>query len=96
MILRSPSKDLFLLLSLALLNSVYSLDFDCHVTVDDQKYDLTSLSGEQILNRTRSTPPSTMVDSLRFDLCAELARIPYLPDDDQVSLDQGLVAMDQR
>ncbi|KAF8161113.1 autophagy-related protein 27 [Crassisporium funariophilum] len=58
--------------------------FDCHVTVDNTtKFDLTSLAGEHIVNRTRETPPSTMIDSLRFDLCADLKALDGLSEHDQ-------------
>lgn len=46
--------------------------FDCRVRTSDLTYDLTSLQGEYTVSRTRETPPSFMVDSVRFDLCADL------------------------
>ncbi|KAF9528460.1 autophagy-related protein 27 [Crepidotus variabilis] len=88
MIIRSLRTNLNLLLALGFFNScglVHALDFDCHVTVNDLKFDLTSMGGEHILNRTRSTPPTTMIDSLRFDLCADLKRMDYLSEHDQCS-----------
>lgn len=89
MILRSPSRELVALLSILLFSNspffIYSQsDFDCHITINDTKFDLTSLTGEHIVNRTRSTPPTTMIDSLRFDLCADLKRIDGLAEHDQV------------
>jgi len=47
------------------------------------KFDLTSLSGEHVINRTRETPPTTMVDSLRFNLCAGLEPQGNLPEQEQ-------------
>ncbi|KAH9485376.1 Autophagy-related protein 27 [Psilocybe cubensis] len=35
-------------------------------------FDLTSLGGVRTVTRTRDTPPTKVVDSLRFDLCEEL------------------------
>jgi len=45
--------------------------FDCHLNVGLLTYDLTTL-GEITVSRTRNTPPSMMVDSLRFNLCEDL------------------------
>jgi autophagy-related protein 27 len=58
--------------------------FDCLVTIEHFKFDLKSLAGEHVLNRTRETPPTTMVDSLRFNLCADLESQGDLPGQDQV------------
>jgi len=46
--------------------------FDCRVRTNDLTYDLTPLQGEHTVSRTRETPPSSWVDSVRFDLCADL------------------------
>ena len=46
--------------------------FNCRVRTSDLTYDLTSLQGEHTVFRTRDTPPSSWVDSVRFDLCADL------------------------
>jgi autophagy-related protein 27 len=58
--------------------------FDCHVEVGNVKYDLTALAGEHTLQRTRVTPPSTMIDTLRFDLCADLKLLDGVKEGDQV------------
>jgi hypothetical protein len=58
--------------------------FDCHLTVDSFKFDLTSLAGEHTLSRTRETPPSSMLDTVRFNLCADLARQTDIAEVDQV------------
>ena len=68
--------------------------FDCHVTVENLKFDLTSLIGEHVINRTRETPPTTMVDSLRFNLCADLEPQGDLPEQDQVRF--ALIPVDVR
>ena len=46
--------------------------FNCRVWTSDLTYDLTPLQGEHTVSRTRNTPPSSWVDSVRFDLCADL------------------------
>jgi len=46
--------------------------FNCHVRTNDLTYDLAPLQGEHTVSRTRETPPSSWVDSVRFDLCADL------------------------
>lgn len=61
-----------------------STSFDCHVTVDGVKFDLTSLAGEHIVNQTRNSPPSTTVQSLRFNLCDGLKKLEGFSDQDQV------------
>lgn len=46
--------------------------FNCRVRASDLTYDLTPLQGEHTVSRTRDTPPSSWIDSVRFDLCADL------------------------
>ncbi|TRM69964.1 autophagy-related protein 27 [Schizophyllum amplum] len=57
--------------------------FECHFTLEGTQYDLTLLGGEHSIARTRDLPPSTMVDTLRFDVCAELPRQEGVDDRDQ-------------
>ncbi len=90
MILRYSRQELIALLSILVLSNsslfVYSQsEFDCHITINDAKFDLTRLAGAHNVNRTRSTPPTTMIDSLRFDLCADLKQIDGLAEHDQVA-----------
>ena len=68
-------------LSLAFANLLFALGvtaqdgnnpFNCHVQTNDLTYDLIPLQGEHTVSRTRETPPSSWVDSIRFDLCADL------------------------
>lgn len=60
-------------------------DFDCKQTLEGSLYDFTSLgNGEQVVNRTRETPPTKMVDSLAFDLCGDLKPKEGLGEHDQV------------
>jgi hypothetical protein len=89
MIHRSQRRELLALLSILLFDNflLYAhalAEFNCHINVNDANFDLTSLAGEHVINRTRSTPPTTMVDSLRFDLCADLKTIEGLAEHDQV------------
>ena len=89
MIRRAQRRELLALLSILLFDNflLYThalVDFDCHISVNDAKFDLTSLTGEHVINRTLSTPPTTMIDSLRFDLCADLKPIEGLAEHDQV------------
>ena len=58
--------------------------FNCHVTAENHEFDLTSLAGEHTINRTRQTPPSEMIDSLRFNLCGDLEILETIPRKDQV------------
>jgi hypothetical protein len=88
MILRRPTAPPSLLLLLLCLPLALAQDntsnFDCHLTTDNLTYDLTALAGEHTVTRTRTTPPSTMVDSVRFDLCADLKTLEGVKEDDQV------------
>jgi hypothetical protein len=59
-------------------------DFDCKPTIGKLKYDLTALAGEHVISRTRETPPSTMLDELRFNLCADLTMKDGVKEGDQV------------
>jgi autophagy-related protein 27 len=58
--------------------------FDCNVRVENLTFDLTTLAGERVITRTRETPPTTMIDSLRFNLCADLDPQGGVPEQDQV------------
>lgn len=58
--------------------------FDCHVATDDASFDLTRLSGGHTINQTRNTPPTKMVDSLRFNLCSDLDILEGIGENDQV------------
>lgn len=58
--------------------------FDCHITLGNNKFDLTTLAGEQVVNKTRNTEPTSTVDSLKFNLCSDLTIQPDIPESDQV------------
>lgn len=89
---RRPASSLSLhLLSLVfLLSNAFHVtaqdsgSFDCHVSVGDLNYDLSVLGGTKVLTRTRESPPSTYVDELRFDLCADLTVVEGRTSEDQV------------
>ncbi|KAH0589088.1 hypothetical protein H2248_004859 [Termitomyces sp. 'cryptogamus'] len=88
MILRPSCTLPAVLISFLLLitSSVYAQDgstFECRVTTDGLKFDLTSLAGEHTARRKRETPPTSTVDLLRFNLCAELERQEDVAESDQ-------------
>jgi hypothetical protein len=88
MILRSRLHEVALVCLYVLWNGVIFVTadtpFDCHLSLNNTKFDLTSLAGVHVVNKTRETAPTTMIDSLRFDLCAELPTQSDLPESDQV------------
>ena len=88
MILRPRKYHIFVLL---FLSNVVHADptFECHVQINGTKFDLTSLGGEHYINRTRETPPTTRVESLRFDLCNDLTQLDGIGENDQVCLCQA-------
>lgn len=67
------------------LPGVFSQAFDCKVSVGGKDYDLAELYGEHSVSRTRVTPPSTIVDTIRFDLCEDLKQLDGVSESDQVS-----------
>lgn len=62
-----------------------SFETTCRLTIGTFKYDLTKLAGEKNVSRTRETPPTSMVDTLRFDLCGELTTLEGVAERDQVT-----------
>lgn len=62
--------------------------FDCYISYGDLKFDLTSLKGLHTLKRVRETPPTTMIDTLVFNICEDLQ-----PKDDVDDADQVLVSV---
>lgn len=58
-----------------LIFSIYSAsaDWNCKFTIPNVgDYDLSRLAGEHTVERTRSTPPTSMIDRIIFDVCNEL------------------------
>jgi hypothetical protein len=89
MILRPTLPNSLPLALLLLLPSLVSAQgnsdtFNCYVTVDSINFNLTSLAGQHDISRLRQTPPSTMVDSLSFNLCADLKPKDGIAEGDQV------------
>lgn len=64
--------------------------FDCKVTLNDVKYDLSMLAGEKSVARERESPPTKMRDTLRFNLCGDLTKLDGVADEDQVSPNYAL------
>ncbi|PPQ98629.1 hypothetical protein CVT24_003962 [Panaeolus cyanescens] len=57
--------------------------FDCRLSVANHKFDLTKLAGEHVVNRTRESPPTKFIDSVKLDLCADLKLVDSVPKGDQ-------------
>ncbi|KAG6833934.1 hypothetical protein H0H87_007945 [Tephrocybe sp. NHM501043] len=88
MILRRPYTLPSALLYLLLLTTRFAYaeedsPFDCRVAVEGVKFDLTSLAGEHTASQKRKTPPTTTLDLVRFDLCAELRKQEDVAEGDQ-------------
>ncbi|QRV94312.1 autophagy-related protein 27 [Ceratobasidium sp. AG-Ba] len=65
--------------------------FDCKADLSGVHYDFTLLGNdERTVERDRSSPPSTMHDVLRFNICKDLGRQDGVKDVDQCS--QGIRA----
>ena len=74
---------------LSLPTGIHAQDpFDCKVSLDGGKtsYDLMTIAGEHSISRTRITPPTSMFEEVRFDLCADLQKKEGVADGDQVRL----------
>ena len=74
-----------LLLSLAAVRVSADDAFDCHVTIGEQKYDLTKLEGVRSVSQERNSPPTKYKDTVTFNLCGEIPRSSSIPEDEQVS-----------
>ncbi|KAI0045287.1 hypothetical protein FA95DRAFT_1543878 [Auriscalpium vulgare] len=74
----------FALLGL-LFASAHAQDDDeaCRVTLGAKKYDLNLVKGDHEAARTRETPPTAMVDTVRFNVCGELAALDGVDAADQ-------------
>ena len=77
---RTQTATVFLLL----LPVVLGQDYDCRFTIGATKYDFTQLHSEHKLSRTIDSPPTQVIQELRFDLCEPLGRLEGVPDSDQV------------
>jgi hypothetical protein len=72
MILRQRGTSSLWLLLLLISAASSQPDADCHFSIKDDKYDLSALSGDHTVSRSRSLPPTNMTDTLRFNVCKEL------------------------
>ncbi|EPT04482.1 hypothetical protein FOMPIDRAFT_1021764 [Fomitopsis schrenkii] len=71
---------------LALTSYASADDFNCRFQYGDLTYDLTNLAGEHQIMRERRSPPTTMVDKVKFNLCADLDREGSIDERDQCPL----------
>ncbi|RPD54754.1 hypothetical protein L226DRAFT_534876 [Lentinus tigrinus ALCF2SS1-7] len=84
--LRHPVSRIVLLTLVSALAAAAQDDdkpFDCHITLGNINYDLTSLAGEHTVSRELQLPPSTIEDKVTFNLCEDLTHKSEVPDDDQ-------------
>ncbi|KAI0305641.1 autophagy-related protein 27 [Multifurca ochricompacta] len=84
MILRYPVTFFWFLVPLIILASAQP-DSDCHISIGDNKYDFSALSGDHTVSRTRSSPPTNVTDTLRFNICKELSPLDGVDSSDQCS-----------
>lgn len=82
---------LLVLLVAVLLVAAEDLSCTANVQISGQEYDWTSLNIAKTAERTRNTPPTTMIDSILFNICSELES-QDVPPDDQVSRGRGDVS----
>ncbi|KDQ21677.1 hypothetical protein BOTBODRAFT_26104 [Botryobasidium botryosum FD-172 SS1] len=80
-------------LLLVLASTTYTLAQDhawtCQFSLADpaRNYDLSPLAGPHTVQQTRDTPPSRMLDTVRFDVCKPLARVEGISNADQCAED---------
>jgi hypothetical protein len=73
MIIRHRGTSSLWLLTLLLVAASAQPDSECHLNIGDKMYDLSALSGEHTVSRTRQSPPTSMKDALRFNVCKQLS-----------------------
>jgi len=93
MIIRHRGTYLLYFLLLLISSASSQPDAECHLSVGDNKYDLSALSGDQTISRTRSSPPTTITDTLRFNVCKELTPLEGVASGDQVRIRNSLQAL---
>ncbi|KAH7914113.1 autophagy-related protein 27 [Hygrophoropsis aurantiaca] len=80
---RTPYTAALYIASLFLVSAAQD-PYDCSkLKLDSLNYDLSPLAGVRTVSRTRDTPPSTMIDELGFDVCAELSPLDGVAEQDQ-------------
>ncbi|KAE9411462.1 hypothetical protein BT96DRAFT_961350 [Gymnopus androsaceus JB14] len=72
MILRHLSPAFLFFLLSCYVPTIAAEDFNCLIEIGKTKFNLTSLNAEQTASRTRITPPTTMLDTVLFNLCDSL------------------------
>ena len=93
MVIRQRATALLWFLFLLISGASSQPDAECHLEVDDYKYDLGALKGDKSISRTRSLPPTTMTDTLRFNICKELSPIEGVGSGDQVRVRDSLQSL---
>jgi len=83
MITRHRGTSLLWLLAFLLTAASAQPDSECHMDIGDDKYDFSALSGDHNVSRTRSSPPTNMSDTLRFNVCKELSLLEGVDAGDQ-------------
>ncbi|KAI0298553.1 autophagy-related protein 27 [Russula brevipes] len=83
MVIRHRKTSLPWLLLLLLSTASSQPDAECHKSINDDMYDFSALAGDHTVSRTRSSPPTDMLDTLRFNICKELSLIDDVPQSDQ-------------
>jgi hypothetical protein len=86
MVIRHRKTSLLWLLLLLLSTASSQPDEECHKSINDDMYDFSALAGDHTLSRTRPSPPTDMLDTLRFDICKELRLLDDVPQGDQVRI----------
>lgn len=86
MILRPLQLPVTLLFLLPSLIAAQDNPFDCQnrLAIQSLSFDLSKLAGEHSISRTRETPPSTVVDEVRFNVCSDLKALEGVSEHDQV------------
>ncbi|KAI0256035.1 autophagy-related protein 27 [Lactifluus subvellereus] len=85
MILRHREVSSIWLLLLFISATSSQPDAECHISIGDNKYDFSALAGDHTVSRTRSLPPTSMTDTLRFNICKELSPLEDVDSSDQCS-----------
>ncbi|KZP34625.1 hypothetical protein FIBSPDRAFT_810007 [Athelia psychrophila] len=85
MILRPLQLPVTLLFLLPSLIAAQDNPFDCQnrLAIQSLSFDLSKLAGEHSISRTRETPPSTVVDEVRFNVCSDLKALEGVSEHDQ-------------
>lgn len=88
MILRPLQLPVTLLFLLPSLIAAEDNPFDCSnkLSIDSLNFDLSKLAGEKSISRTRDRPPTTVLDELRFNVCADLVKLDGASEQDQVRM----------